>query len=184
MKRGFTLLEVFVGLTGGLLLFLGVLSIFSLSRTALHKGGDFAEITQNGRIALERISREFRQAEEIVPPLSQTQSSPSLEIQFLDGHDLAVLTYIRYYITAQSLHRELAYYSLTSAPTVPVHYQDRNPDESPAAKTITEDEIVAEYITALALWESPTSLINISLSLNKDNSATTLTSALYGRNLH
>lgn len=183
-RKGFTLIELMVAFAAGLLLFLGVLSIFSLSRSALHKGGDFAEIAQNGRIALERMSRELRQAEEIVSTLSQNQSSTSTSIQFLDGHDLSALNYLRYYISGQALHREVSFYSLTAAPTVHVHYQDLNPDGSPAAKTATDDEIIAEYITAFQLWESPTRLINISISLTRDGTANTFRTALYGRNLH
>lgn len=180
---GFTLIELIIALAGGLLLFLGLFTMFSLGRSALTKGGDLSEINQNGRIALERMSRELRQADEITEPFSQSFSSPSNEIQFRDGHDPSNLFYIRYYLTDQTLHREVAYYSLTSAPTVHVYRQDINADGSPASKTVTEDESIAEYITSFALWRSNSHIINVSLGLGRTGTTTTLTTSLYDRNL-
>lgn len=183
-KFGFTFIELLVALAGGLLLLLGVLNLFTLGQSAFRVGGNFAEASQNGRIVLERMSRELRQAEELVSALSQNPASPSAEIQFLDGHNPQALNYLRYYLANQTLRREVAFYNLTAAPTVPVHYQDRNPDGSLATKTVTENEIIAEYITAFKLWESGSRLINISLTLTRDNATTNLITALYGRNLH
>jgi len=171
-----------IALTGGLLILLGLLNIFSLGNRAITQGGRLAEITQNGRIALERMSRELRQAEELVVALPETSTVPAHEIQFQDGHDPTSLTYIRYYLSGNALHREVFYYSRSAAPTIHVHFQDINPDGSPATKTITEDTVIAEYIATLSLWGNQ--LINISLTVVEGATSSTLTTILYGRNLH
>lgn len=180
-KRGFTLIELIVGLAGGLLIFVGLLNIFTISQRALAKGNDIAEVAQNGRITLERLSRELRQAEELVTNIPEDSENPASQVEFQDGHNPTELTYIRYYINNNALHRELSYYSLSTSPGVRVHFRAIDENGNPATKTVTEDEIIAEYIQSVGIWG--TNLIQILVTLQKNTVTTVMSTSLYGRNL-
>lgn len=90
VQRGFTLTEIVVVIAIFGLVIIAVYSAYILSREAYLRGEDMAEITQNGRVILERISREIRQAKEIVIELPEEKISPPNEIKFHDGHFLLV----------------------------------------------------------------------------------------------
>ena len=85
-KNGFTLPEMIVVLTIFLLIIMTVYSIYILSRRAYLEGENTTEIIQNGRVILERLSREIRQARKIVTAFPEERINPSLEIKFQDGH--------------------------------------------------------------------------------------------------
>ena len=88
MTKGFTLIESVMALIIFLLIVVVLYSVYLFNQDAYREGEKAAEITQNGRVILERITREIRQAKEIVTPLPQIDqgaSNPS-EIEFQDGH--------------------------------------------------------------------------------------------------
>ncbi|MFH1392666.1 MAG: hypothetical protein ABIG90_03310 [bacterium] len=85
---------------------------------AWQKGSEINEITQNSRIAIDKISRELRQTDEIITSL------PANEIEFQDGRT-ENLQYLRYYLEDHKLHRQII----------------------GADREIQEDEIIAEYIS-------------------------------------
>ncbi|MFA5743053.1 MAG: prepilin-type N-terminal cleavage/methylation domain-containing protein [Candidatus Paceibacterota bacterium] len=83
---GFTLLETVV-----------VISIFTIAISAIfsvefygHKlflqQQDLAEVTQNGRVIMERFTREIRQAKKIVNVITEQESTAPSQIEFQDGH--------------------------------------------------------------------------------------------------
>ncbi|MBU0546992.1 prepilin-type N-terminal cleavage/methylation domain-containing protein [Patescibacteria group bacterium] len=85
-QKGFTLTELLVVITV-LILVTGIISsIFQLSQKIYRTGETVAEITQNGRVVLERMMREIRQAKEVVTELSEEEENPFNEIIFQDGH--------------------------------------------------------------------------------------------------
>ena len=181
-KHGFTLIELIVAFAGGMLVLVSLLDIFFLSRTALRKGGNLAEITQNGRIAIERLSRELRQAETLVSTLPESEQDAVSTISFQDGHNASALNYIRYYLSGGALHRELSYYYLDNAPSTHVPFGALNDDGSVAKQSVTEDEIIAEYITSLDFWGGQ--ILNTAISLEEDTVAITTATAVFVRNLH
>lgn len=84
--QGFTLTEAIISVAIFSLVVLVVYSSYSLSRQSYLEGENVAEVTQNGRVILERLSREIRQAKEIVTELPQDRTDPPDEIKFQDGH--------------------------------------------------------------------------------------------------
>lgn len=84
--EGFTSIEVVIVVIIFALIITVVYSVYNLSSRAYLEGENVAEITQNGRVILERISREIRQAREIVTELPEERINPPAEIQFQDGH--------------------------------------------------------------------------------------------------
>lgn len=79
-NTGFTLTEMLVVIAISGLIVVAVYSVYALSQRAYREGETMNEITQNGRVILGRLTREIRQAREIVP------DTPSDEIIFQDGH--------------------------------------------------------------------------------------------------
>lgn len=86
MKKGFTLTEMTVVIAIFSLIIATVYLIFVLNQRVYLAGEEMAEITQNGRVILERMTREIRQAKEIVTKLPKERVSPANEIIFQDGH--------------------------------------------------------------------------------------------------
>lgn len=84
--KGFTLTEMIISVAIFALVLIIVYSSYSLSQRSYLEGENLAELTQNGRVILERISREIRQAKEIATELPQDRTDPPDEIKFHDGH--------------------------------------------------------------------------------------------------
>jgi prepilin-type N-terminal cleavage/methylation domain-containing protein len=85
-SAGFTLLETAI-----------VISIFTIAASAIfsvefygHKlflqQQNLAEITQNGRVIMERFTREIRQAKKIANVITEEESTAPSQIEFQDGH--------------------------------------------------------------------------------------------------
>ena len=185
MKRAFTLIELIVALAGGVLILAAILQLFSQARQTLDQGGRRAEAVQNGRIALEEISRDLRQAEVMVSSLPETdtdpQRPPPSELEFQDGHDAQTLTYIRYYLLNGTLNRELSYYSFPADPDVRVTFDRIDEFGDPPDRTVLEDEIVAEQFLSLEFWgENP---ISIRAALGQETHPVSILTTLFGRNL-
>ncbi len=83
---GFTLTETTIVIAIFGLIIAIVYLIFILNQRVYSAGEEMAEITQNGRVILERMTREIRQAKEIVTELPEERIDPSNEIIFQDGH--------------------------------------------------------------------------------------------------
>lgn len=83
-SKGFTLPEMIIVTFIFCLLMTVIYSVYLFQERAYKSGESSAEIIQNGRVVLERITREIRQAKKIISDL------PSSEIKFQEGH-LAVI---------------------------------------------------------------------------------------------
>ncbi len=87
-SEGFTLTEVLVTIVLFMLIIGAISSVHFFSQRAYQEGEIAAELSQNGRTVLERLTRELRQTEETVTELPQTdqeENNPD-EIEFQDGH--------------------------------------------------------------------------------------------------
>ena len=121
-------------------------SAYLMGQKAWQKGVELNEITQNSRIAIDRIARELRQTQEIISSL------PGSEIEFQDGHS-EELQYLRYYLDNKVLHRQIIAYLLNDTP---VKWNTLD-----AEKTIKEDQVIAEYINSLQFSGSKLIQINV-----------------------
>jgi len=94
-SQGFTLTEVLVTVSAFLIIVIIIYSVQAFSQKAYQRGETATEIFQNGRVILEKMSREIRQAKEIVTSLPETPDDPEFpppaEILFQDGHTLAII---------------------------------------------------------------------------------------------
>jgi len=118
-RLGFTLLELIMAITIAMIIFLSISYIYTTNQKVFFYTDTKAETMQNGRVILDRISRELRQAEDMVTSLPADNSNPETlpeEIMFQDGHDSSTITYIRYYLDGSNINRQSIVYYFESDP--------------------------------------------------------------------
>lgn len=196
--NGFTLVEVLVTVTIFVLVLAVIANIYVLSQKFYQEGSVEAELLQNGRIILERLARELRQAEEIVTQLPQTSDNPDnpppSEIEFQDGHRPSPYQalgsdyyYIRYYLPEGSgeMHRQYRVYCFDDCAVCSAYFRwdDTKPENSHQVQTHPcnlEEKAIGEYISGAEFWGA--GLINISLLLSLSGKEVNLKTAIFGRN--
>lgn len=188
---GFTLTEVIVALAIFVLILVSIYLGLTLSQKGYREGEKLAEITQNGRVALERMTREIRQAKEIVTQLPSDESDATSTVEFQEGHRPPICPsvepeteyyYIRYYLSGNKLKRLCQVYCLDecqSLPTVCSSYHEWN--ETGVHPCFLEEKTIGEYLNSLGFWGFP--VINVSTTLKKDDKFLNLRTKIYGRNL-
>jgi prepilin-type N-terminal cleavage/methylation domain-containing protein len=183
-QLGFTLIEVIISLTITSLLLLIVASLYGLSQSTYATTDTTAEITQNGRVILDRLIRELRQTPAIVTTIPATNGDPESlpdEIMFQDGHDTSAIRYLRYYLIGSDLKRQIIIYYFPSDPANYVYWHATDQGGNPPTSEILEDKIIGEYVYDLEFWG--VKLISINLYLFKNGQSEIINTAVYGRNL-
>lgn len=187
--ESFTLVELLVTIVILVLVIGAVYWAFALGQRAYQEAEMAAEIAQNGRVISERMTREIRQARDIVTELSDDQAGATSTVEFEDGHDITYVGYIRYFWEEQdnTIKREkIAYYFSDSGdPNNPNTYVAWNATP-PAGETLEtvileSSQIIGEYVNDLQIWGS--SLINIALTLEKKDKILDSKTKVFGRNL-
>jgi len=198
IQIGFTLVETLIAITILLLVSVAIFNIFFLSQRFYGQGNIRAELLQNGRVILERIIREIRQAEEVVTPLPQipdnSDNPPPSEIEFQDGHKPSPYEYlgsdyyyIRYYLSTSTgkVYRQYRVYCFDPCSTCDSYFR-WNDTIIEDGETIyphpcdLEEKIIGEYIKDLKFWG--TGLINVSLILKSRDQELDLQTKIFGRN--
>lgn len=160
-------------------------SVYLLSQKSYNKNSDMAELSQNARVSLDRISRELRQSVALITPLPATNTDPENpppeQIIFQDGHDISQVTYIVYYLNGTDLMRQKKAYYFSIEPSTYVTYNSVDQSGQPPSVIIIEDRIVGEYFDYLNFW-GENGLINISFELVKNQSKFNIKTSVYSRN--
>ncbi|MBI5465879.1 MAG: hypothetical protein HY974_01165 [Candidatus Kerfeldbacteria bacterium] len=175
--RGFSLVEITVGVFITLLLLLSTYSIFILSQQAKKRFENRAEVVQNERSILDRMARELRQANNIVTTL------PSSEILFEDGHsnlEGGSIQYLRYHLSGTDLYREVRYYYFAPDTETHVYHSDTGGEGHSPSVQVIEDHLVGEFVSSLSFSGSGT--ITISVTFLRNGQTLTLTSDVASRN--
>ena len=181
--KGFVLTELLVNI-GILVIISGaVYTSFSLSQKAYRESEYSAEITQNGRVITERMTRDIRQARKIAGDLPEEEGSAVDEITFEDGHVSDQYHYVRYFKSGNKIEREiLGYYFSGDASETLVPYNAIPPSgQSLVTKTLEQSRTIGEYVSDLKIWKLKG--INIDLSLAKNDKILYLETKILGRNL-
>lgn len=173
-SKGFTLVEILTVVFLGTIIIIVSYTVYLMSYKSYQKNSVSSELTQNARISLERMSREIRQANEILTNLPENQTGAPSEIKFQDGHVITPIQYIRYYISGTDLHREVSHYCLTPC-TEWVPWSTQNADEY-----IDLDQIKAEKISSLQFWGE--GVITLRLAVSDDQSTYTFETKTLTRN--
>lgn len=175
---GFTIFEIIVSISLFVIIILMTGSLYQISQKSYNKGSDGAELTQNARVSLDRISRELRQATDIVTSL------PASEIFFRDGHDISEITYIKYYLNNNNLMRLHVAYSFDTDPDIYIPYGSLDQYGDPPDESILEGgmpKIIGEYFNNLQ-FSGVDNLINISMELAKNQNKLNVGTKIYTRN--
>ncbi|MGC9031571.1 MAG: PilW family protein [Minisyncoccia bacterium] len=198
-SKGFTIAESLVVILMFSLVFIALLELYLAGQKLYLKGENRAEILQNGRIILERLSRELRQAKEIVTPLPQIKDNenfpPPSEIEFEDGHypspyqNLgANYYYVRYYFVSSTkeIRRQYLVYCFEDCNVCQSYFKwndkkEKNGNLILPKPCVLEEKTVGEYVENISFWGD--SLIHILLSLKKVDEKIDLKTAIFARNL-
>jgi len=198
IQKGFTLVEILVFITIFLLVSIGIFNIFSFSQIFYSEKTVQSELLQNGRVILERITREIRQGEGIVTQLPQApdnpENQPRLEIEFQDGHTPSPYAYlasdyyyIRYYFSSSTkeLYRQYIVYCFNPCEDCNAYFRwdDTKVEGVDTVLThacVLEEKIIGEYVKELNFWGS--GLINVSLTLNNKAQELIFQTKIFGRN--
>jgi len=182
---GFTIIEVLI-VVAIFSLITGIIYIsHAVSQKAYRESETAAEITQNGRVILERITREIRQAREMTTELSEDEPSGDVEpldgIIFEDGHIDEPYHYVHYFKDGAEVKREVIVYYFSSDPDVYVPYSAEPPEgETLESKILDGPKTIGEYVTRLKFWGSR--VIHIFLTLEKKDKTISLKTEVFGRN--
>lgn len=183
-NEGFTLIEVVISLSISVLIFVLLTQVYLLAQNTYRETDARAEITQNGRVILDRMIREIRQTPDIITQIPTTAVEPiPSEIMFQDGHDISQIRYIRYFLSGTDIKRQVIIYYFPSAPTYYVHVYDTDEPlpHNPPIQQILEEKIIGEYVSDIEFYGGQ--LLNINLYLSRNDQTSIISTAVYGRNL-
>jgi len=181
--KGFTLVEVLIVIAIFVLVSVAVFNVYLTGQKFYQRGGVRAELLQNGRVILERMTRELRQTREITTTLSEDESGATSTVSFEDGHSTTTYHYIHYFQDGDLIKREVLGYYFSGDDTQTLVPWDATPpqDQTLEVKTLEAPVIIGEYVENLEIWGLK--LVNISLILEEKNENVKLQTKIFGRNL-
>jgi len=197
-KKGFTLVEILVFIAIFTLVSIAIFNVFSFSQIFYSEKTIQSELLQNGRVILERITREIRQGEAIVTQLPQVpdnpENQPLPEIEFQDGHTPSPYEYldsdyyyIRYYFSSSTneLFRQYKVYCFDPCESCNNYFRwdDTRLEGEETIHThgcVLEEKIIGEYVKDLNFWGN--GLINVSLTLKNRDQELNFQTKIFGRN--
>ncbi len=198
MSKGFTLMEVLVAMAIFIVAVVLIFGIYFTSQKFYQRTEIKAEILQNARVVLERITRELRQTQDIITVLPQVSDNPSNppinEIEFQDGHFPSPYAslgsdyyYIRYYVSDETgeINRQYKVYCFDNCQTCSTYFRWNDTQvvdgvTTQAHSCVLEDRVVGEFVKEIKFWGA--GVINISLKLEKGNEEIDFQTNVFGRN--
>lgn len=175
MNKGFSLVEMIVIIGIGTVIISLLASVFNLSIKSSEASEQKAEVSQNAAVFFDQLTRELRQAKNIV------SSSPSSEIEFENGHAVFPITYIYYSLSGSDLMRQERRYFFPSEKDKSVRKTDKDSFGNPPQIEIMKNEIKAEYFKSLnfSLYQK---VINVEAAMGRERD-TEFRTKILGRNL-
>lgn len=174
------MLETVVSIGLFVMAILMVTTMYSFIVRAYRTGSDKAEVTQNARVSLDRMSREIRQAVHFVGVLPASSATATSTLEFQDGHDQTVINYIAYYLSGTNLIRDVRYYYFNSSPATHVRWYDLSSGVRPTATT-TSSQVIGEYFDSIKFYGTSTG-VAIDLDIKKNTNSYKIETLLYTRN--
>ncbi len=179
IKNGFTLIETIVAISLFTIVVMASGSMFIMSQKIYTNGSALSELTQNARIALDKISRELRQSRDLITDFSAIATSS--EIFFQDGHDNNEITYIQYFASSTNLIRKKIAYEFSSGPGVYVYYDSIDGFGQPPDEVMLEERTIGEYFNNLE-FSFANGVVNIYFNLNNTRANLEINSKAHIRN--
>jgi len=179
--KGYTLTELLVALAVFILVAAGIFSFLVAAQRFYSEGEDIGEVNRSGRMITKKITKEFRQAREIVTELPAASSTAAEDLEFEDGRREESYYYIHYFKEGGEVKREVLRYYFPSDPEEFLPW-DATSSEEELATTVVEGPIIAgRYVSDLKFWGEP--VLNISVSLQKEGKEADFQTKVFGRNL-
>lgn len=187
MKKGFSLPELLIAITITALVVEAAYFASRIGQETFKKTSEKIELAQNARVILDRMSREIRQATDIVtelPPGSDDPADPPKNtIKFEDGHS-AINQYISYRLENNNAYRTVTAYYF-GGPPIPdssewVVHDAIDSDNNPPNSTDISNNLIAENITSLKIYGD--SVIYIEMTASKDDQTADFATSVYPRN--
>lgn len=188
--KGFTLIEVIIAVSLSVILLGALYAVYITSYQSYRRSVAKAEINQNARIALERITRDLRQTERITTTLPIDDTDPlnpaPSTIMFQDGHVTDKIQYIEYSLTVNELHRKLIHYCFSSTPETCdivdwVAWNAQDQYGNPPNESIDEDAVKADKISVLKFYGNK--LITIDVTATHNDQSVNYQTKTLGRNI-
>ena len=174
-RRGFTLVELLVAVSISSILIGVTVATYTVFRKAIAQDQNKAALSQNARVALDRISRELRQAPVIVTNLPDNVADTSVpqpgEIEFQDGHAVTgesnYLTYRRYYVSTSILKLDTIEYYFSYQAAVRVEYNSVGTGGVAPLKRVISTQDIADTVQSISFYGGPLIEFNIITSDGK-----------------
>lgn len=176
-QGGFTILEVVVSITVFVVAIIMVTGIFSSVQKTYRAGSDKAEAVQNARVALDRMSREIRQAVDFV----NLATTSTTTIEFQDGHNQDTINYINYHLDQGKLIRDVRYYYFNADPSTKVLWNHLDGSGNAPISTTTGSSVIGEYFSTLE-FSGIANGVDVNVEIRKNNAKFKLETQLYYRN--
>lgn len=180
-QSGFTLIETMVSVALFVIIILMSTSVYSAMQVSYRSGADRAETTQNARVAIDRMSRELRQAMGVAGSFNLTKASATSSIQFQDGHNQSKITYVKYYLNGTNLMRQTLFYYFNATPDTYVYYDTIGLGGITPIASSSDSNIIAEYVNKLEFWGDDNE-INFLLTILKNKSKFSTETSISRRN--
>ena len=181
---GFTLTEILVTVTLFVLILGAVFSSYLLSQRGYLEGERSSELAQNGRVILERTTREIRQARGTVTELPVDLASATSTIEFEDGNISERYHYIHYFKDNSEVKREVKRYYFSEDPNTFVIWSATPPPGEHLVSTVTQPaQTVGEFVQDLNFWSSQIAVVNVLVNLEKQGKLVDFSTRIFGRNL-
>lgn len=182
---GFTLIEIVSVIALSSLIFVLIYQIYDVSQSVFKQNNVILELAQNGRVVLDRLSRELRQAKVIATPLpvdkNQNGFAPADSILFENGHNATTTQYLRYQLQDNKIHRQVITYTFAPNPDVTVRYNDVDQFGAGPQENILEDRVIGEYVDKIIFYGA--SVVTIELDLQKNSYYYHLLTSVWSRNI-
>lgn len=182
-KKGFTLVEILTVVVLATVIIMAAYSVYLMSYESYKKQSASAELTQNARIALERMSRDIRQTNEVVTTLPELGTNPgSSELKFQDGHTTTTqIQYLTYYLSGADLKRKVSHYYFPAYPDDWVTWSTKDGEGNFPLEQVDLDQVKAQNISSLQMWNND--VITLAITVSDGTSAYQFETKVLGRNI-
>ena len=158
-KSGFTIVELLVAIIISSVLVGVTVQTYTLFRRAVVQDESRSGLNQNGRVALDRMTRELRLTPQLLTVFPTGPADPLPQpngIEFQDGYqattDQEYLTYHRYYLNGSTLQLDIKRYVFSSQPTVRVDATSYDSYGNPPVAQIISTQSIALGVKSLVFY--------------------------------
>lgn len=183
-KKAFTLIELIVAIGMALIVVSAAISMTILTKRQIAIGSDKLETVQNARSIMDRLSRDLRQAKEVVTSLNDVNNGgiAKNEIEFENGHSSEKVNYLKYYLNGTDLVKQEHHYQFNIDPNNWVIWNARDDQDQLPVLVIDNNTIVANYISQINFWKNGDSLVRFEVAATSNNKSSTMRTQIFGRN--